>query len=68
MQKVCEILNVRATTDDDLIAHHLKCLAEWSVRIIVYSVIIDVVVYREVVTRKMAYCPSVLGTYRARKL
>jgi len=34
---------MQSSTDDNLIGRHLKCVAKWSVRIIVYSVIIDVV-------------------------
>ena len=47
IQKVYEILIVRATTDEELIDRHLNCLAEWSVREIVYSVISDVVLCTE---------------------
>ena len=47
VQKTCETLDMQSSTDDDLIARHLKCLAKWSVRIIVHSVIIDVVLCTE---------------------
>jgi len=47
VQKACETLDMQSSTDDNLIARHLKYLAKWSVRIVVYSVITDVVLCTE---------------------
>ena len=44
---MCEILSLQGATDDELVSRHLISLAEKTVRIIVYSMIIEVVLCTE---------------------
>ena len=47
LQKICEILSLQGATDDELVSRHLISLAEKTVREIVYSMIIEVVLCTE---------------------
>ena len=70
MQKLGEILDVKALSADELIEYHLKTLAKWTVRddnnyyfyVHMYNFFCS-----KAVIRKMACCLLVLGTFRINK-
>ena len=70
IKKTCELLSLQGSTDDELIAYHLRTLAKWTVRYIdsTYKTNIWVVfLYREKERRRMVNYSSVLGTFRIKE-